>query len=61
MKKRGQTSQGTSLDESQEWVIDLKEAEDPASKRRCLIADWPEEEAEEVKEVSSIVARSRRE
>jgi hypothetical protein len=61
MKKRGQTSQGTSLDESQEWVIDLKEAEDPASKRRCLIADWPEKEAEEVKEVSSIVARSRRE
>jgi hypothetical protein len=32
-KKRGQTSQGTSLDESQEGVIDLKEAADPASKR----------------------------
>jgi hypothetical protein len=32
-KKRGQTSQGTSSDESPEGVIDLKEAEDPASKR----------------------------
>jgi hypothetical protein len=61
MKKRGQTSQGTSSDESLEGVIDLKEAEDPASKRRRLIADWPEEEDEEVKEVSSIIAHSRRE
>jgi hypothetical protein len=33
MKKRGQTSQGTSSDESPEGVIDLKEAEDPANKR----------------------------
>jgi hypothetical protein len=32
-KKRGQTSQGTSSDESPEGVIDLKEAEDPTSKR----------------------------
>jgi hypothetical protein len=31
-KKRGQTSQGTSSDESLEGVIDLKEAEDPTSK-----------------------------
>jgi hypothetical protein len=61
MKKRGQTSQGTSLDESPEGVIDLKEAEDPANKRRCLIADWPEEEDEEVEEASGIIARSRRE
>jgi hypothetical protein len=38
-KKRGHTSQGTSSDESPEGVIDLKEAEDPASKRRCLIVD----------------------
>jgi hypothetical protein len=60
-KKRGQTSQRTSSDESPEGVIDLKEAEDPASKRRCLIADWPEEEDEEVEEVSGIVARSQRE
>jgi hypothetical protein len=60
-KKRGQTSQGTSSDESPEGVIDLKEVEDPASKRRCLIADLPEEEDEEVEEVSGIVARSQRE
>jgi hypothetical protein len=60
-KKRGQTSQGTSSDESLEGVIDLKEAEDLASKHRCLIADWLEEEDEEVEEVSSIVARSQRE
>jgi hypothetical protein len=60
-KKRGQTSQGTSSDESSEGVIDLKEAEDPASKHRCLIADWPEEEDEEVEEASSIIARSQRE
>jgi hypothetical protein len=38
-KKRGQTSQGTSSDESPEGVIDLKEAKDPASKHRHLIAD----------------------
>jgi hypothetical protein len=38
-KKRGQTSQETSSDESPEGIIDLKEAEDPASKRRRLIAD----------------------
>jgi hypothetical protein len=56
-RKRGQTSQGTSSDENLEGVIDLKEVEDPASKRRCLIADWPEEEDEEV-EVSGIVASS---
>jgi hypothetical protein len=61
MKKRGQTSQGTSSDESPEGVIDLKEAEDPASKCRCLIANWPEEEDEEVEEVSGIVAHSQRE
>jgi hypothetical protein len=41
-KKRGQTSQGTSSDESPEGIIDLKEAEDPASKHQRLIADWPE-------------------
>jgi hypothetical protein len=60
-KKRGQTSQGASSDENPEGVIDLKEAEDPASKRQCLIADWPEEEDEEVEEVSGIIASSRRE
>jgi hypothetical protein len=60
-KKRGQTSQGTSSDESPEGVIDLKEAEDLASKRRCLIADWPEEEDEEVEEASGIIAHSQRE
>jgi hypothetical protein len=49
------------LDESQEGVIDLKEAEDLASKHRCLITDWPEVEDEEVEEVSCIIARSRRE
>jgi hypothetical protein len=31
--KRGQTLQGTSSDESLEGVIDLKEVEDPTSKR----------------------------
>jgi hypothetical protein len=60
-KKRGQTSQGASLDENPEGVSDLNEAEDPGSKHRCLIADWPEEEDEEVEEVSSIVASNRRE
>jgi hypothetical protein len=53
-------SQGTSLDESPEGVIDPKEAEDPANKRRHVIADWPEEEDEGVEEASGIVARSRR-
>jgi hypothetical protein len=60
-KKRGQTSQGASLDENPEGVINLKEVEDLASKCRCLIADWPEEEDEEVEEVSDIVASSQRE
>jgi hypothetical protein len=60
-KKRGQTSQGTSSNESLDGVIDLKEAEDPTSKHQCLIADWPEEEDEEVEEVSGIIARSQRE
>jgi hypothetical protein len=60
-KKRGQTSQGASSDENPEGVSDLKEVEDPGSKRRCLIADWPEEEDEEVEEVSGIIASSRRE
>jgi hypothetical protein len=32
-KKRGQTAQGTSSDESLEGVIDMKEAEDPTNKR----------------------------
>jgi hypothetical protein len=60
-KKRGHTSQGTSSNESPEGVIDLKEAEDQTSKRRRLIVDWPEEEDEEVEEVSGIIAHSRRE
>jgi hypothetical protein len=60
-KKRGQTSQGTSSNENPEGVIDLEEVEDPASKHRCLIADWLEEEDEEVEEVSGIIASSRRE
>jgi hypothetical protein len=38
-KKRGQTSQGASSDENPEGVSDLKEADDPGSKRRHLIAD----------------------
>jgi hypothetical protein len=61
MKKRGQTSQGASSDENPEGVSDLKEVEDLGSKRRGLIADWPEEEDEEVEEVSSIIASSQRE
>jgi hypothetical protein len=61
MKKRGQTSQGTSSDKSPEGVINLKEAEDPANKRQCLIADWLEEEDEEVEEASGIIAPSQRE
>jgi hypothetical protein len=60
-KKRGQTSQGASSDENPEGVSDMKEAEDPGSKRRCHIADWPEEEDEEVEEVFGIVASSRSE
>jgi hypothetical protein len=39
----------------------LKEAKDLGSKRRHLTADWPEEEDEEVEEVSGIIASSRRE
>jgi hypothetical protein len=58
MKKRGQTSQGTSANENPKEVTDLKEAEDPASKRRRVIADWPEDKDEEVEEVSGIVASS---
>jgi hypothetical protein len=61
MKKRGQTSQGASSDDNPECVSDLKEAEDPTVKRRCVIADWPEDEDEEVEEVSGIVASSWRE
>jgi hypothetical protein len=60
-KKRGQTSQGASLDENPEGVSDLKEAEDPGSKRQRLISNWPEEEDEEVEEVFGIIASSRRE
>jgi hypothetical protein len=60
-KKRDQTSQGASSYENPEGVSDLKEAEDLGSKRQCLIADWPEEEDEEVEEVSGIIATSRRE
>jgi hypothetical protein len=58
MKKRGQTSLGTSASEKPKDIIDLKEAEDLASKRRRVITDWPEDEDEEV---SGIVASSRRE
>jgi hypothetical protein len=42
-------------------IINLKEAEDPTSKHRRVIEDWPEDEDEEVKEVSGIIASSRRE
>jgi hypothetical protein len=61
MKKRGQTSIGTSTSEKPKEVIDLKEAEDPASKSQRVIVDWPEDEDEEVEEVSGIIASSRRE
>jgi hypothetical protein len=61
MKKRGQTSHGTSANENPKEIIDLKEVEDPTSKCRRVIADWPEDEDEEVEEVSGIVASSRRE
>jgi hypothetical protein len=57
MNKRGQTSASKKPREA----IDPKEAEDPASKRRCVIADWPKDEDEEVEEVSGIIASSRRE
>jgi hypothetical protein len=60
-KKRGQTSLGTSASEKPKVIIDLKEAEDPTSKRRRVIADWPEDEDEEVEEVSSIIASNQRE
>jgi hypothetical protein len=60
-KERGQTSLGTSASEKPKDIIDLKEAEDPASKWRRVIADWPEDEDGEVEEVSGIVASSRRE
>jgi hypothetical protein len=60
-KKRGQTSHGTSANENPKEIIDLKEAEDLASKRRRVIADWPEDKDEEVEEVSGNVASSRRE
>jgi hypothetical protein len=60
-KKRGQTSLGTSASEKPKEIIDLKEAEDLASKRRRVIADWSEDEDEEVEEVSGIIASSRRE
>jgi hypothetical protein len=60
-KKWGQTSEGASSDENPEGVSDLKEIEDLGRKHRRLIADWPEEEDEEVKEVFGIVASSRRE
>jgi hypothetical protein len=61
MKKRGQTSQGTSAAESREGVIDLEKAEEPDNKRRCLIVDRSEEEDEEVEKASSIEVRNRRE
>jgi hypothetical protein len=60
-KKTGHTSLGTSASEKPKEIINLKEAEDPTSKRRRVIADWPEDEDEEVKEVSGIIASSRRE
>jgi hypothetical protein len=60
-KKRGNTSIGTSTSEKPKEIIDLKEVEDPTSKHRCVIVDWPEDEDKEVEEVSSIVASSRRE
>jgi hypothetical protein len=39
MKKRAQTSLGTSASEKPKDIIDLKEAEDLASKRRRIIVD----------------------
>jgi hypothetical protein len=61
MKKRGQTSLGTSASENPREAIDPKKAEDPTSERRRVIMDWPEDEDEEVEEVSGIIASSRRE
>jgi hypothetical protein len=59
-KKRGQTSLGTSASEKSKEIIDLKEEEDPASKCRRVIADWPKDKDEEVEEVSGIIASSPR-
>jgi hypothetical protein len=61
MKKRGQTSLGTSASEKPKEIIDLKEVEDQASKHQRVITDWPEDEDEEVEEVSGIIASSQRE
>jgi hypothetical protein len=58
MKKRGQTSLGTSASEKPREAIDPKEAEDPASKRQRVVTDWPKDEDEEVEEVSDIIASS---
>jgi hypothetical protein len=60
-KKRGQTSLGTSTSEKPREAIDPKEAEDLASKCRRVITDCPEDEDEEVVEVSGIIASSQRE
>jgi hypothetical protein len=60
-KKRGQTSRTTSSAEVPRQIVDLEEAEDPANKRRRLIADWPEEEDEEVEETAGLEISSRRE
>jgi hypothetical protein len=60
-KKRGQTSLETSASEKPKNIIDQKKAEDLASKRRRIIVDWPEDEDEEVEEVSGIVVNNRRE
>jgi hypothetical protein len=60
-KKRGQTSKTTSSAEGPRQIVDLEEAEDPANKRRRLIADWPEEEDEEVEEAAGLKISSRRE
>jgi superfamily II helicase len=56
-KKRGRTS----ASEKPREAIDPKEVEDPASKCRRIITDWPEDEDEEVEEVSGVMASSRRE
>jgi hypothetical protein len=53
-KKRGQTS----ASEKPREAIDPKEAEDPASKGRRVIVDWPKDEDKEVEEVSGIMASS---
>jgi hypothetical protein len=59
MKKRGQTTLGTSASEKPREVIDPKEAEDPASKCRRIIVDWPEDEDEEVAEIPKPAAAVR--